>query len=152
MYGLLQIFQDRSDKRQLLWALFNGFFIAFYSLTDAYATKLTGSALSFLGVMALFNRLLLFFYLFIFEKDFVSRMKSGFSVRLILGGVISFTCYLIILQAYQYLPVAVVSSLRETSIIFAVLLGVLVLKEKLTWEKICLVIILFLGIAAFSSA
>ena len=33
-------------------------------------------------------------------------------------------------------PVAVVSSLRETSVLFAVVLGVLVLKEKMTTLKL----------------
>lgn len=151
-YGLVQLWRNRSSKRQLLLALLNGFFIALYSLTDAYGTKLTGSALSFLGAMALLNRLFLFLYLFFFEKDFLPRLKSRFELRFILGGIISFICYLIILQAYQYLPVSLVSSLRETSILFAVVLGVLVLKEKFTWEKICLVIILFLGIAVLFMA
>ena len=151
-YGLVQLWRNRSSKRQLLLALLNGFFIALYSLTDAYGTKLTGSALSFLCAMALLSRLFLFLYLFIFEKDFLPRLRSGFELRFIFGGITSFICYLIILQAYQHLPVALVSSLRETSILFAVVLGIIVLKEKLAWEKIYLVIILFLGIAVLSTA
>ena len=65
----------------------------------------------------------------------------------ILGGLISFVCYLIVLSAYQHLPVALVSSLRETSILFAVLLGVLALKEKFTLDKVVLVILLVAGVA-----
>jgi len=53
---------------------------------------------------------------------------------------------LIILHAYQHLPVALVSSLRETSILFAILLGALFLKEKMTADKIALVLVLALGI------
>jgi drug/metabolite transporter (DMT)-like permease len=54
---------------------------------------------------------------------------------------------LIVLSAYQHLPVALVSSLRETSILFAVLLGVLALKEKFTLDKVILVILLVVGVA-----
>jgi uncharacterized membrane protein len=53
---------------------------------------------------------------------------------------------LIILEAYQHLPVALVSSLRETSILFAILLSVLFLKEKMTTDKIALILVLALGI------
>jgi drug/metabolite transporter (DMT)-like permease len=53
---------------------------------------------------------------------------------------------LIILKAYQYLPVALVSSLRETSILFAILLGALFLREKMTTDKGALVFVLALGI------
>jgi drug/metabolite transporter (DMT)-like permease len=53
---------------------------------------------------------------------------------------------LIILSAYQHLPVALVSSLRETSILFAILLGVLFLREKMTTDKFALAFVLALGI------
>ena len=146
----MQVWRDRSSGKQIFLAFLNGLFIALYSVTDAYGTRMAGSALSFLGSMALLNRFLLFFYLYIFEKDFLPRLKTEFKQRFILGGIISFICYLIILWAYQYLPVALVSALRETSILFAVLLGVVVLKEKLNWEKVFLVVTLFLGIAFLS--
>jgi len=45
-----------------------------------------------------------------------------------------------------YLPIAVVSSVRETSILFAVFLGLLFLKEKLNFFKLFLIIGLFLGL------
>ena len=74
------------------------------------------------------------------------RFVSGYNHSFILGGLISFVCYLIVLSAYQHLPVALVSSLRETSILFAVLLGVLTLKEKFTLDKVILVTLLVAGV------
>jgi drug/metabolite transporter (DMT)-like permease len=53
---------------------------------------------------------------------------------------------LIILEAYKHLPVALVSSLRETSILFAILLGAVFLREKMTRDKTALVLVLALGI------
>ena len=49
-------------------------------------------------------------------------------------------------QCISTLVVALVSSLRETSILFAVLLGVLALKEKFTIDKVILVTFLVVGI------
>ena len=102
--------------------------------------RLVGSALSFFGAMALFNRLFLFLYLIVLERNFLPRLVRGYQHSFILGGLISFVCYLIILQAYQHLPVALVSSLRETSILFAILLGALFLREKMTIDKAALVL------------
>ena len=150
-YGLVQLWRDRSHNRELLLALLNGLFIALYSLTDAYGTRITGSALSFLGMMALFNRVFLFAYLYFFEADFLPRLISGFDRRFILGGIVSFACYLIVLWAYKHMPVAVVSTIRETSIIFAVALGVIFLKEKIVWEKIGLLAVILLGLFIIAS-
>ncbi|MGA1082183.1 MAG: EamA family transporter, partial [Candidatus Nanopelagicales bacterium] len=70
----------------------------------------------------------------------------GFDRRYIIGGLISFACYLIVLFSYQHMPVPVVSAIRETSIIFAVILGAIFLKEKIFWEKIGLVATVLCGL------
>ena len=146
IYGLFQLWQKREEGREVTVALFTGIFIALYSITDAYGVRTVGSALSFFGAMALFNRLFLCLYLVVFERDVLPRFVSGYNHSFILGGLISFVCYLIVLSAYQHLAVALVSSLRETSILFAVLLGVLTLKEKFTIDKVILVTFLVVGI------
>ena len=145
-YGLLQLRRNCSNLTELKLALLNGLFIALYSLNDAFGTRMTGNALSFLGMMALFNRIFLFIYLYVFEKNFLPRLISGFERRFILGGIISFICYVIVLVAYMHLPVAVVSTIRETSVIFAVALGVIVLREKFVWDKFGLVALVLVGL------
>lgn len=145
-YGLFQLWQNQEETRQLAFALLTGLFISLYSITDAYGVRLVGGALSFFGAMALFNRLFLFLYLIVLEKNFLPRFAHGYRHSFILGGLISFACYLTILKAYQHLPVALVSSLRETSILFAILLGALFLREKMTTDKIALALVLALGI------
>jgi len=145
-YGLVQLRRDGSHQKQLLLALTNGLCIALYSLTDAYGTRLAGSALSFLGMMAVFNRAFLFAYLYFFEINFLPRLISGFERRYIIGGLISFVCYLMILFSYQYMPVPVVAAIRETSIIFAVILGAVFLKEKIFWEKVGLIATVLCGL------
>ncbi len=145
-YGLLQLRRNHSHFREFTLASLIGLFIALYSLIDSFGTKITGNALSFLGIMALFNRVFLFLYLYIFEKNFLPRLISGFERRFILGGMISFTCYIIVLAAYMHLPVVIVSTIRETSIVFAVALGVVFLKEKLGWDKVALVTVVLSGL------
>ena len=77
----------------------------------------------------------------IIKKIFV-REKVSFFV----GGTASYAAYCIVVWACLYLPIAVVSSVREISILFAVFLGLLFLKERLDFFKISLIVGLFSGL------
>jgi drug/metabolite transporter (DMT)-like permease len=52
------------------------------------------------------------------------------------GGAIAMVAYTIIIIAFRYLPIAMVSALRELSSIFAVLIGWLFMREKLTARRV----------------
>ena len=54
--------------------------------------------------------------------------------------------YVAVLWACLSAPVAEVSSLREASALFAVVLGVLVLKKKMTPFNIAIIFIIFCGV------
>jgi drug/metabolite transporter (DMT)-like permease len=62
------------------------------------------------------------------------------------GGTASYAAYGIVVWACLFLPIAVVSSVRETSILFAILLGIFFLKEKINLIKFFLIIGLFFGL------
>ena len=55
----------------------------------------------------------------------------------VIGGGTSFLAYGIVTWAFTQAPIAVVTALRETSIIFALLMGVFFLKERLSFIKVC---------------
>ena len=123
-----------------------GAFIAAYSITDAIGTNLIGNAFSFFGAMAIVNRLLLVGYLSLFEEQMMQRIKSSFDFKNVSAGLISFACYAVILWAYTVLPVPVVSSIRETSVVFAALIGVFVLHEDLHFSKGLMIIMVVIGL------
>jgi drug/metabolite transporter (DMT)-like permease len=53
-----------------------------------------------------------------------------------IGGGASFVAYAIVIWAFTQAPIALVTALRETSIIFALLIGVFFLKERLDLMKV----------------
>ena len=55
---------------------------------------------------------------------------------MVLGGGGSFIAYSIVTWAFTQAPIALVTALRETSIIFALLIGVFFLKERLNLIKL----------------
>jgi uncharacterized membrane protein len=57
-------------------------------------------------------------------------------LRAVSGGLISIAAYGAIIWAMQASPMGAVSALRETSVVFAALLGAAFLGERLTMQRI----------------
>jgi drug/metabolite transporter (DMT)-like permease len=63
-----------------------------------------------------------------------------------LGGVVSVLAYGIVIFAMAHAPMGSVSALRETSVLFAVLLGRIVFGESLTARRIVSALIIVAGV------
>ncbi len=76
-------------------------------------------------------------------------LKAAFSKELSmtwLGGAASVTAYVLVVWAMTEAPIAVVTALRETSTIFALFIGVLFLKERLTLGKVIATLLTISGV------
>ena len=65
---------------------------------------------------------------------------------LFVGGTLSYIVYATIIWAFTKASVPTVAALRETSIIFALLIGTFFLKEKFTLLKTTAVLTIFFGV------
>jgi drug/metabolite transporter (DMT)-like permease len=122
-------FQWQQSRRSLAWALTNAVIIACYTLTDAAGVRVSGRADSY--TVWLFTLDALPFSLLIMwlkRKELVPYARR-FWLRGIVGGALSAGAYAVVLWAMARAPVAAVAALRETSVIFAALIGVWLLKE-----------------------
>ena len=121
---------DQRGRTAVLFALAAAGATACYTLTDGQGARVSGHALSFASwlmvIMALTN---LAAMRFMFGGEMVGRAFKRLPLGLI-GGAASFGSYAIVLWAMTKAPISVVSALRETSIAFAVLLGIVFLKEQ----------------------
>ncbi len=63
----------------------------------------------------------------------------------VIGGIASFVAYGLVIWAFTQAPIALVTALRETSIIFALLLGVFFLKERLDLAKVLSTVVTLSG-------
>ncbi len=147
IHGFVQFRAHNSSLNSLWLALLAGIAIAAYSIIDGYGTRITGSAMSFYGASTVMNAILFIPYLMIAEKGVMSKLLTPAGIKLmVVGGAASYTAYIIILWAVLSAPIAVVSSLRETSVLFALLLGTVILKERLTMSKIVMTIAILSGV------
>ena len=64
-----------------------------------------------------------------------------------IGGTASFVAYALVTWAFTQAPIALVTALRETSIVFVLLIGVFVLKERLSLLKVFATMTTLLGAA-----
>ena len=144
-YSVSFIRNTGSRLNEVAYALAIGLFIAGYSITDAIGTRLVGNALSFFGAMAILNRLFLIAYLCSFEQRIIRRLREEFDNKFVIAGLFAFCCYAVILWAYTVLPIPVVTTLRESSVLFAVLLGVFVLGERMDKPKALMLLLVAIG-------
>jgi len=116
-------------------ALLTGCFIAAYSVTDGQGARIAGTALGYFGVLSALDALV-----FASVARFTRPGLIGRALRqprsLLLGGGASFTAYALVVWAFTQAPIALITALRETSIVFALLIGVFVLGERLSLVKV----------------
>ena len=127
-------------------AIITGGFIASYSLVDGLGARESGTALGFYGSLSVINALIFSIIIKISQPGTVKRVIFRDWRLALMGGGASFFAYAMVTYAFTMAPIPLVTALRETSIIFALLLGVFVLKERLDLIKVLATICTMLGV------
>lgn len=107
----------------VLAALATGAMIASYSLVDGVGVRLSGDTFAYIGGLFV-AEILVPLFLFPTRLARLRQLSGRVVVTGFVGGVISGTAYGLVLYAKTLAPLGVVSALRETSVIFAALIGV----------------------------
>jgi drug/metabolite transporter (DMT)-like permease len=126
-------------------AVITGIFISSYSLNDGVGARLSGNSLAFYGSAALLNCAMMCIGLSLFRRDVVFSALRDCRRSLWIGGPLSFVAYALVTWAFTQAPIALVSALRETSLVFALILGTLFLKERVNLSKIVSVFVTLFG-------
>lgn len=128
-------------------ALGNALIIMAYTVSDGYGARASGHAVSYVCWLHLFNALPITAALLLTRgqcyRDYVrEHWKPG-----MLGGLFGLGAYGISIWAMTKAPVPLVAALRESSVIFGMLFGVWLLKEKLTPARVAAVCLVAAGAA-----
>jgi drug/metabolite transporter (DMT)-like permease len=84
---------------------------------------------------------------FVLVRGGVPRLRASFNWRSALGGVFSMAAYALVLIALTTASAASVSAVRESSVVIAAMLGVVVLKEKSGPERVVGSVVVLVGVA-----
>lgn len=129
------------------WALTNAGLIAAYTLVDASGARASGNAGSYVSWLLLLEALPFLAWVVIRRGQAALRYMHKSARRGLIGGACSLAAYGIVLWAMTRAPVAAVAALRETSVLFAALMGSLWLKEGFGLLRVAGAISVVLGIA-----
>ncbi|MEM7446502.1 MAG: DMT family transporter, partial [Pseudomonadota bacterium] len=128
--------QNLRNPVVVIFALTTGLFIAGYTITDGLGARLAGSAHAYAAWMMGLEWIPLAVFALWVKKDRFPPQAAKIWRPAALMGVFSLAAYWAVIWAMTVAPIALVAGLRETSIIFAVLIGVLVLNERLSLTRL----------------
>lgn len=120
----------RSDWRPLLFAACTAVFIASYTIVDGIGVRAAGSVAGYIvWLFALDAIPIVAVAWFLRRRELRWTVRSEWKKGLV-GGVLALCAYGLVIWAMSLAPMGAVSALRETSVIFAALIGTLLLKER----------------------
>jgi len=138
--------------RAVAFALANAVVIAGYTIIDGRGARLSGNAWSYIVWLFVLDALPFGLYMLATRRGAFIEALVRRRLRGLLGGGLSAGAYAISVWAMTKAPVALVASLRETSVLFATLIGARLLKEHLTARRWAGVAAVVAGVAALKAA
>jgi drug/metabolite transporter (DMT)-like permease len=134
-----------ADRRALGFAVLTACFIAAYSLVDGTGARVSGNASGYALTLFVLDGIITLF---------VALWRVGlpglrtcllYARRGLAGGAMQLGGYWTVIWAMAQAPVAMVSALRETSVLFAALLAVFWLKEPFTPARMAGAVLVMAG-------
>lgn len=155
--GVLLLTADAWRQRALhagptALALANAGVIALYTLVDGIGVRLSGNAFSYTGWMFLLTALTMLVGAFMYRGGVAARYLRRNVPRGLAGGAATLGSYGLALWAMSQAPIALVAALRETSVVFGMLLAGWLLREHLSRLRVVSVLTVAAGAIAIRLA
>ncbi|MFB2865132.1 EamA family transporter [Aeromonas sp. MdU4] len=127
-------------------ALITALFTAAYTLSDGAGARASGEPVRYTLWLFACTGLVMLLVLIIHQRRNAWRQIRRHAVAGITGGTMSLIAYGIVIWAMTQAPIGVVAALRESSVLFAMLLSVWLLKEPLGRARITAAAIITAGV------
>jgi len=152
--GLLLVMLER--QREPNWRLWSaaagaGLAVAGYSVLDAYGIRLFGTWLGFTAWLIVLDTVVFLGLSRLQRGPKLWRDLKATRWRVLASGTLGLASFCVFLWALSRGPVGVVSALRETSMLFAIALGVLLHRETLSLPRFLGALLMVLGVVAIAS-
>jgi len=140
--GVLSLIFDRGSKwkqnqHAIIYALLTALCIAAYTVVDGIGVRNSGSVMGFAAWLTVGDGIFLFLLAVVLRGKSVVRVAKENMAACCVGGLMQAGAYWIIIVALAVAPMAMVSALRETSVLFAAILSTFILKEGMgVWRFI----------------
>ena len=131
-------------------AFTTGVLIGAYTVVDGIGVRLSGNSLAYTNTMFLLWSVTAPFVFWALRGRPPAYTGAQTAMALV-GGLVSLLAYGIVIWAMQYGAMGVVSALRETSVVWAALIGRLFLREELTARRLASCAAIALGAACLAA-
>ncbi|MCL8488716.1 MULTISPECIES: EamA family transporter [Bradyrhizobium] len=144
--GIIGLARDRVhgsiDRRAFAAAVLAAAMVAAYSVVDAAGTRQAAGWASFTAWIIVLDSLVFLLVAAIRRgKVLFAEIRTAY-VSVVIAGLLGLTSFAVFLWALSRNPIANVVAFRECSVLFASLIGIVVLKEKATlWRATCAALI-----------
>jgi drug/metabolite transporter (DMT)-like permease len=143
----LTLGKGRAHPKAVAAALANSLVIATYTVTDGIGARLSGNSFTYVSwIFVLYGVVMP--AAFMATRGRLSVQWSAPETRTVLvAGVVQLVTYGTVIWALTMAPIGPVSALRETSIVFAALIGRMFLSEPLTARRLSACVVIAAGAA-----
>ena len=139
--------RGRPRAAATLTALAAGAMIACYTVSDGLGARASGSAIAYACWMLMVQGALMPFVFAALRGRAPTFGLDRETAKNAIGGVLSLVAYAVVVWALSRAPMGQVSALRETGILFAMIIGVLFLKERPSGPQIVSAAVIAAGAA-----
>lgn len=140
------VFANGENRRLIPYALGSACATATYTLIDGQGARVSGDAVAYIAWVFVADGLFFAGGMLAWKGLAVlPRQRKAWGVGMIAAAA-SYGAYAVSVWAMTIAPIAVVAALRETSILFAVMIGWLVFGEKMTRGKALAALVIVGGV------
>jgi drug/metabolite transporter (DMT)-like permease len=131
-------------------AVLTGLTIATYTVVDGLGVRAAHDPYAYAGLMFALQGPV-FPLMAMFRRPFACWQDTTVLSRGLLAGTLSVVAYGIVLWAQSRAPLAEVAAIRETSVIFAALIGMIFLKERFGTRRVAAAVMIAAGIVLITA-
>jgi drug/metabolite transporter (DMT)-like permease len=134
------------QRRPVGFALLTALSIALYTLADGIGARKSGDPAPYIVWLFVLDGVMMSaFGYWRFGARVVTEIRQNWLIVLA-GGVLSTTAYAIAIWAMTKAPIALVAALRESSVLFAALIGVVALREPVLPMRVAAALLVVCGV------
>lgn len=134
------------NKTAIKWGLLTSILIAAYTVTDGMGVRTVESSLTYIIWLFLLEPVPVGLWLLTTDRSGWFAYMVAKPGKIIAGGVAAALAYGLVIHAMSLGPMALVSSLRETSVIFAAIIGALLFREPFGYRRIAAACVICSGV------
>jgi drug/metabolite transporter (DMT)-like permease len=133
------------EPRLMVLSVIAGGFVGAYTITDALGARSAGSPNAYMVWVTLLYAVLVAGSFWLLQRGKSAHVAERSWRTGVIAGLMSYGSSWLVIWALTLAPMALVSALRETSIVFAVVIGVIFLHERLSLMRLASIAATLIG-------